>query len=403
MKKQYGLIDKIIEHGIYLFIFFLFLAKGEAIRNILVFGSFTLWAVTLNNRGNLSLLKKQLSIFCWVYLGSVVLSVLFSIDPLYSLSELKEKPLKFAILFTVISTVMADEERLKKAAVVCFITGMFMVLAGYYSYIFHDIRMLKPDTVLVHAWHNKFARYLCMMLSYTFILYFVWRRTVLKSLLVIVLIFSFIALILSTSRGGFLGFLGAVLVWSLYIARTKGYNFKKILAYILIVILVTGTFSYLTFPSVHRRINKLPKDIHTLTKRTELWEAAVYAIRVRPVFGWGYGDSLYRRDEPFKDTIYNKAPQTEKGIHNVFLRIMFHQGLAGLISYILIIFTAAKEFWKEAFRTTGISSYMLVACVSVLVSNYILHAMLADVELIHLAVVLGLGMAAKGISENSRA
>jgi hypothetical protein len=50
--------------------------------------------------------------------------------------------------------------------------------------------------------------------------------------------------------------------------------------------------------------------------------------------------------------------------------------------------------------TTGISSYMLVACVSVLVGNYILHAMLADVELIHLAVVLGLGMAAKGIREN---
>jgi len=402
MKKKYDLIDRIIENSVYLFIFFLFLAKGEAIRNILIFGSFTLWAVTLNHRGNLSLLRQRLSIFCWIYLGSVILSVIFSVDPVYSLSEIKEKPLKFAMLFTVISTVMNDEERLKKTALVCLITGLFMVITGYYSYIFHNIRMLKPDTFLVHAWHNKFARYLCMMLSYTFILYLVWRRPALKRMLVIVFIVSFFALILSTSRGGFLGFLGAVFVWSVYISRTKGYNFKRVLAYIIIIVLVSGTFSYFTFPVVHRRLKHLPKDVQTLTKRTELWEAAWYAIRVRPVFGWGYGASLYRRDEPFKDTIYKKAPQTKKGIHNVFLRIMFHQGIVGLISYILIIFTAVITFWKEAFRATGVSSYMLIACVAVLVSNYILHAMLADVELIHLGVVLGLGMAAKGISENSR-
>lgn len=401
MKKQYDLIDKIIEHSIYLYIFFLFLAKGEAIRNILVFGSFILWAASLNHRGNLSLLKKQLSILCWIYLGATILSVLFSIDLQYSLSELKEKPLKFAMLFMVISTVMANEERLKKAAVVCLMTGVFIVLAGYYSYIFHDIRMLKPDTALVHVWHNKFARYLCMLLSFTFSLYFVWRRPAFKSLLVMVLAVSVFALILSTSRGGYLGFLGAVLVWALYIARTRRYNFKKVLAYILIAFLVAGTFSYLTFSGVHRRLNSFSKDIHTLTKRTELWKAAVYAIKVRPVFGWGYGDSIYYRDEPFRDTIYHKAPQTKKGVHNVFLRIMFHQGIVGLLSYILIILTAVKDFWKEAFRTTGIRSYMLVACVSVLVGNYILHAMLADVELIHLAVVLGLGMAAKGIHENS--
>ena len=400
MKKQYALIDKIIEHSIYLFIFFLFLAKGEAIRNILVFGSFILWALTLKHRGNLSLLKKQLSILCWIYLGATVLSVLFSIDFQYSLSELKEKPLKFAMLFTVISTVMADEEKLKKTALVCLITVVFIVIAGYYSYIFHNIRLLTPNTVLVHAWHNKFARYVCMLLSFTFILYFVWRRPVFKSLLVIVLIVSVLALILSTSRGGYMGFMGIVFVWSLYIARTRGYNFKKVLAYILIVFLIVGTFSYLTFPNVNRRMNNLSKDILTITERTELWKAAVHGIKVRPVFGWGYGDNIYRWDEPFEDTIYEKAPQTEKGVHNIFFRIMFHQGFVGLIPYILIILIAVKDFWKEAFMTTGVSSYMLVACVSVLVGNYILHAMLADVELIHLAVVLGLGMAAKGIREN---
>jgi hypothetical protein len=44
---------------------------------------------------------------------------------------------------------------------------------------------------------------------------------------------------------------------------------------------------------------------------------------------------------------------------------------------------------------------MLVSCVSVLIGNYILHSLVAVLYMPHLAVILGFGMAAAGVDEDS--
>jgi hypothetical protein len=66
-----------------------------------------------------------------------------------------------------------------------------------------------------------------------------------------------------------------------------------------------------------------------------------------------------------------------------------------------MILAPITVFWRYAFRTTGIGSYVLVSCVSILIGNYILNAMTSDPKLYYFSVVLGLGMAAKGIGEDS--
>ncbi len=83
--------------------------------------------------------------------------------------------------------------------------------------------------------------------------------------------------------------------------------------------------------------------------------------------------------------------------HNVFLDILFHQGIIGFIPYVLLVIVSMKIFWKEALKKEGMAGYILLACVSVLVGNYLLHAMFSLIKLRYLAVVIGLGMAAKGI------
>ena len=80
---------------------------------------------------------------------------------------------------------------------------------------------------------------------------------------------------------------------------------------------------------------------------------------------------------------------------------MFHRGIIGLIPNLMLIFFALKIFWKEAFRASGIRSYILLSCRAVLVGNYLINSLLADLQLRYLAVILGLGMAAKGINESS--
>jgi O-antigen ligase len=401
--KKHEVVDRIIEVGIYLYIILMFLTKGEGIRNILIFGNFGLWLLTIKHRKNLYILKEPVSILCWLFLGVTLFSVIFSIDPLYSLWELRGSPLKLALLFPVISTVMADEKRLNKVVYFCFFTNILIVLIGYYSYFFYDIPMLKPYTSLMHTGHagaNRFARYFNTLLPFSFIILFLWKKPALKSLFIFSLLIFIISLVLSGSRGGYISFLSIVSIWTIYISKTRGYNLKKVIACLVIIILVIGSLSWFYSPYIRWKISKSSEDLFTFSLRTEVWGAAICAIKERPLVGWGYGNGIFHKDEPYMNTPYKEAPP--KGTHNMFLRILFHQGIIGFIPYVSLLLLTVAVFWKEAFRSTGIKSYILIACVSVFVGNYMLNALLENTpNYIYLAVVLGLGMAAKGTDENS--
>ncbi|MEF9437908.1 MAG: hypothetical protein L0922_03870 [Candidatus Mariimomonas ferrooxydans] len=80
---------------------------------------------------------------------------------------------------------------------------------------------------------------------------------------------------------------------------------------------------------------------------------------------------------------------------------MFLQGIAGIIPFVLLLLTAIKAFWKDAFKAEGIKSYIPVACVSVLICNFIINSIFADLHLHYMSVMLGLGIAARGTDENS--
>jgi O-antigen ligase len=404
MNRRYERIDKCIEYGIYVYVFLMFLAKGEGIKNIIIFGGFALWLFTLKQRNTLSLLKSPVSIFCWFYVGATILSAAFSIDPLFSLKELKGEMLKFSLLYPVIATSMTDENRLKKTAFVAFLSLLVIALAGYYSYIFHDLPMMKPDTALVHAWHTKFARYLCTLMPLSFVLYFVWDKGWQKGLIVISLLLSLIALVLSTARGGYIAFASIALLWLIYLSRTKRYDLRKIAGSAIIIAGFAGIAAFVFFPHSLDRLSHTGEEIFTLNKRTALWEQAYYAFVQRPVTGWGYGDRLFLEDEPYRNTPYGAAPQKEKGTHNMFMKVLFHQGIIGLVSYVLVVVSATVLFWKNSLRSGGFRGYYLAACASVLLGNYIVNSLLEDVvRLQYLAVVLGLGMAALCMEKGSTA
>ena len=411
IRNRYKTIDTIIEFGIYIFIIFMFLTKGESIRNILIFGNFGLWLLTLKRRENLYLLKEPVSILFWIAMGVSIFSVFFSIDPLFSFMELRDEPLRSVLLFPVIATVMTEEKRLVRASHVMLFTALLIVSIGYYSYLVHSIDVLKPDTPLMHSWHNKFARYLCALLPFAFIVYFIWKRIWLKIFLIISLIYSVVALILSTSRGGYIAFFSMICVWAVYLSREKGFSLKKAFSIIFVSVFLVGTLSWVFFSPVRERMSLLPEQLSTINKRMDAWLPGLYAFRERPVFGWGYGERIFHQDEPFKGTPYKKAPLTETyqgsgvyepiGPHNTFLKILFHQGLVGFLPYVALILFAIWDFWRKTGPRSKLKSYFLVSCVSVLIGNYILHSMLAVHYLPHLAVILGFGIAATGVHEDS--
>jgi O-antigen ligase len=303
------------------------------------------------------------------------------------------------MLYPVIATTMTDEKKLEKIVFVYFISSCLIILIAYYSYLFNDLSILKPDMKLMHVWHNKYARYLNSFLPFVFVLFLISRKIAFRIALVIFFIFAIISLFLSTSRGGVAGFLGIILVLLVYVSRKERINFWRwfIVIAILFIISISVLSNYSSI--LNRKFIGISEDIATLQGRTIAWKATIEAVQQRPLLGWGYGKKIFHKDEPFKETSFKKRPYyTEKEAfddpHNTFLIILFHQGIIGLVSYVLMLIVALKKFINTALSSRGIKSYISIACVSVLIGNYIIHSMLTYVHFQYLVPILGLGMAA---------
>lgn len=405
MGKSYEIIDKIIEIEIYLYIVLLFVTKGEGIRNILLFSGFFLWLSTLRYRENKWILKEPASILFWGFMATVLISTVFSIDPVYSLRSLKDYPLKSVIIFCLISTTLSDERRLKIFVFLTFPILVFTISSGYYSYFVYDLPLMKPITFLRHAWHTRFAMDINTCLPFVLILLLTARDRTFKIVLGITIIASIIALILSTSRAGLASFLSMVMVLTFYFMKKHKWNLKLVAAGMILLISIIGAGSYYSYPA-EKKAN-LMHDITTLTRRTAIWGPLVYAAFERPVFGWGYGPDIFSLDKPFEKTPYKVAPVNQdaafRNPHNAFLRVLFHQGVVGLVPYIALLIVATRAFWR-GFNNAGgnpLQRYMLMACTCLMTGNFIVNAIVTNTELIDLTFMMGIGLAACNLGKQT--
>jgi O-antigen ligase len=405
MRKRYERIDKIIAVEVYLLIIFSFVTKGEAIRNILLYSGFFLWLVTLKYKVNKSVLIKPVPVLFLVFILSVAVSVIFSIDPIYSFKQLRGDPLKSIILLCLITTALADEKRLLTVIYLAIALLAFTLSQGYYSYWAYDMPLMKPVTFIRHAWHTRFAMDINTLLPFTCIALFRSRNAVLKIALSLLLVASMVAVMLSTSRGGMTALLVISLVWLLGVSKKTKINWNICVAGTMTAAVILGAI--LAFSTdTRKRIADLAHDVGTFHERTYIWGPLISAGLQRPVTGWGYGPGVFVSDRPFENTSYKKAPVHLKDAfrnpHNSFLKIFFHQGLMGLISYTTLLVIATISFWRNIDRTDELRSYILISCASIMTGTYFVNSIVENPHLTDIVLILGIGSAALyTISEDS--
>jgi O-antigen ligase len=403
VSKKYEIIDNIIEIGIYLLFIFLFLTKGEGVRNVLLFSNFFLWLITLRNRKNMSNLYSLLALLFWGYMLSILISVFISIDRNYSLTELDDDFLKALLFFPVLSTVLSDEKRLKRFLVISLFILLLIVSVGFYSYLTYDLPCMMAKTPLKYALHNRFARDLNTLLPFSFVLLLIARKTTTRIFIIIPIVATILAIIMSASRGGAAAFFCTILVWLLYSLRKKHFRLKPLLAGTALLFIVLSIVSYFFIPDVQKRIQQTRYDAFTINKRMNAWVPLLEAVKERPVFGWGYGIEIFRMDLPFEQTPFRVSPYKNdpdvRDPHNTFLSMLFHQGIIGFILYLAMLIVAIKTSWSTGNSTDNLSGYILISCASVLVGTYVIHSLLEVVKFRYLALILGVGIAAQNVKK----
>jgi O-antigen ligase len=376
-----------IEYGIYIYLIIMFLNKGESIKNIVLYGAFALWLLSGKWRDR-DFYRSPLTILFGGYLFSVLLSVVFSIDPEYSLISLKYDILKAVVLFPVLATSFSTEQRLRRLSISLSISASIMIAIGFYSYLTQDISFLKPNSELMHAWHNRFARYLCLTMPFAMILLLTSKNKINMVGLFSLIIFGSLAVILSTSRGGMFALVLIVTVWILFVYKKGVFNFRKIILISLITFITMFFIGLSTSPALKTRLG----GMESVNLRLDTWNKALESIKQRPILGWGYGKEIFHREEPYLKTTDKSLPKT--GPENTFIQVLFHQGLVGLGVYISLILTAIVVFFRSALRTeNSLRSYVLITACGIIVGNHIGHSLVAAEIFRGLAIILAIGIA----------
>jgi O-antigen ligase len=392
VQKYYKYVDALIEVSIYIYFVLMFLTMGEGIRNVLLYGNFLLWLLTVRHRANLDALKSPLALLLYANLGIAALSALFSIDPLYSLKWLRKDIIKALFLFVVMATVLSDEVRLKRAALVLCLTSALIMSVGYYSFFVYNMEVLKPITPLMHAWHDRYARYANSLIPFFFMAAMIWRGRWARGAIFIGGAAAVVSVVLTTSRGGYAGLAAACFMWLMYMSAKMGISMKKTIpAAFIACLLIIGT-AWVTVPGVKSRLLLLRTQLPSVNNRMDTWEKSVEAVKTRPVLGLGYGERIFFDPEVYAKTFFKTPPVT--GPESTFILVLYHQGFVGLAAYLILLAYAAKTFWLGAMKLEGISGYAAAACLCVIFGNYFVHSIVAELFFRHLVVILAIGAAA---------
>lgn len=125
---------------------------------------------------------------------------------------------------------------------------------------------------------------------------------------------------------------------------------------------------------------------------------AIEAFKKRPLFGWGYGSKIYRDERPFENT--EKPNWTLRGgLHSTFISILFHQGIFGLMSYLLLLLSTTFILFKMALKEKDEKKLLALTFLSIIIGSAFVNSFLLSIPIRRFAPILAMSSA---LFRNSR-
>lgn len=276
-----------------------------------------------------------------------VITTIISVDPILSAQNLVVSLVSLALYFVIVNTLKTKKD-FDKAMKIFIITAFILSIYGIMQYFtigttskaWVDVN-LNPDvkTRVVGTFGNPnvFAEYLEHILPVAITLVFVYRKLLNKMIIGSMAGVMLICLILTFSRGGWLGFASATILFVVL----------KMAKFIPLFI-VGGIAAIPLLPNVvMQRISTIGNVQDTSNAyRTYIWEGTINMIKDFWITGVGYGYWA------FKNTFLEYGIKGSRAwhSHNMYLEIMAEMGIFGMLTFlwvILSIFITTIKFAKK--------------------------------------------------------
>jgi O-antigen ligase len=382
-------LSYVTEYGIYLYVFLLFFDRGEGLRTLGLYGALSAW-IALFFLKKINLSSDVITSGFFVFVIVTIFSSFFSIEPVYSLQSLKRDIFKAAITFLIVSTYFDTRMILRLCKVNC-ISGIIILVFGLHSLLLGRTSYYTSENIFLSLDKNEFGFFVGLFFPF-FILFFVKGKMGLeKGIWGLSAIWGILGTLLSASRGAIGSIFVAILIWVIFLFKKQ--HLKTALRVSMLFVLLV-IFSFSLWPGLIREhLLSFPKDISTFSMRTVyFWKPAMESVKKRPLLGWGYGSKLYRDLRPFEGV---EKPNWELrgGLHSTFITILFHQGIAGLLSYLFLLFSTSFILFKIVKNATNEKKLLAIAFLSIIIGSFFVNCFVISVPLKRLAPVLGMSSA----------
>lgn len=273
-----------------------------------------------------------------LFLIIITISTITSISPIDSLRDLALHIGGLSFLFVMINSVK-DKKDFNIIVTILVFSATFVALYGLYQYVvgvevdkaWLDVENNPGITTRVYSVFNNpniLAEYLVMIIPLSVSIFWYTKRLSKKIIFLGTTLIMVLALVLTSSRGGWIGFAFSALVFILLI--------EKRLLLTLIPITIGGLF--LLPDSIINRIMSIANVSDSSNAyRITMWRISLEIIRDNWVAGVGFGHL------PFKQTFesYIRTMPTYHA-HNTYLETAAEMGIPGLVAFLLFLFVLFK-------------------------------------------------------------
>ncbi|NEQ46827.1 MAG: putative bicarbonate transporter, IctB family [Leptolyngbya sp. SIOISBB] len=220
---------------------------------------------------------------------------------------------------------------------------------------------------------NLLAGYLIPAVMLSGAAIFAWPRWTPKLLAILSLLVNMACLVLTFSRGGWLGFVGAGFMLLVLLVQFWSIRFNEFWRRWAIPVLLGGSAAFLclaiaALDPLRDRVMSIfaGRSDSSNNFRINVWMAVIDMIKARPILGIGPGNDAFNQIYP----LFQRPRYTALSAYSIVLEIAAEAGIIGLAIFFWLLSVTFGQGWRSLQRLRemqSVQAYWLIAAIATMV------------------------------------
>jgi len=307
-----------------------------------------------------------LHIVVMVYWGTMLVATAFSPVKAAALSGLIKLTLNI-FLFLLSARILRIKELRSGLIMVYLLTALIVSVYGIRQWFFGadalatwvDAESNMAGATRVYSYLNNpnlLAGYLMPAVTFGAMAMFVWPKWLPKLLAVVMTVTSSACLVLTLSRGGWLGFVAMGFVMIVLLVFWWNHKFSPFWRRWALPLLLGGSAalvaaSILLVPAVQERVLSMfaLRGDSSNDFRLNVYEAVFEMIQARPITGIGPGNEAFNKIYP----LYQRPLYTALSAYSIYFETAVEAGIMGVVSFGWMLIVAFQQGWSQLRQLRG--------------------------------------------------